>query len=422
MEKRLSLLIIPLLAFSSVLLFSGCQKRGCTNPNSINYDPEATRDDGSCILPGGGGNGNPVELCGEITQDVTWGPTGATPDYLVTCDLTLNADVVVEPGVVIVVENDHGIDISYNGSLKAIGTATEPIRFMGESDVAGTWEGLFFHANNVNNQLDHCDIRGGGSSSHDGAEDLKCNIRVDNNAQLRISNTTLAKSTAYGMYVEGLSHDTESPIKAFSAVTFEDNGTFPLSVPAPVVNDLDGAGSSFSGNGRFQVEIRAGRMLGTHVWESMDVPYLVSGPPHVGYTPDVGNLEVREGVILQFAADQGLEFGLGATGYISMEGTASQPIFLTGEQDVPGSWKGIYFDTDNVLNKLKHVRVYYGGAGAFTGNSQSHGNVVVDGTLFVEDVEVKYSSTCGVSSRADSDYTEGNNVDVSSNVNDYCTY
>ncbi|MEM9985041.1 MAG: hypothetical protein AAF804_08075, partial [Bacteroidota bacterium] len=40
-------------AFALVLMLGGlssCEQAGCTNPFSDNYDPEATTDDGSCIL------------------------------------------------------------------------------------------------------------------------------------------------------------------------------------------------------------------------------------------------------------------------------------------------------------------------------------------------------------------------------------
>ena len=33
-----------------LILSSGCAEEGCTNPNSDNYNAEATKDDGSCIL------------------------------------------------------------------------------------------------------------------------------------------------------------------------------------------------------------------------------------------------------------------------------------------------------------------------------------------------------------------------------------
>lgn len=39
-----------LLFFSLCILAYSCNKKGCTDSNAVNYDPNATKDDGSCIL------------------------------------------------------------------------------------------------------------------------------------------------------------------------------------------------------------------------------------------------------------------------------------------------------------------------------------------------------------------------------------
>ena len=40
---------IFLLAIVSVAVLSSCKKEGCTDPMSLNYDPDAGKDDGSCV-------------------------------------------------------------------------------------------------------------------------------------------------------------------------------------------------------------------------------------------------------------------------------------------------------------------------------------------------------------------------------------
>ena len=40
--------LITLLMCISLITFSGCGKKGCTDPNSVNYNQDATKDDGSC--------------------------------------------------------------------------------------------------------------------------------------------------------------------------------------------------------------------------------------------------------------------------------------------------------------------------------------------------------------------------------------
>jgi len=50
--------IIFILALAtSFALFTGCsKKKGCTDPISVNYDPDAEKDDGTCEYAGSGGD------------------------------------------------------------------------------------------------------------------------------------------------------------------------------------------------------------------------------------------------------------------------------------------------------------------------------------------------------------------------------
>ena len=110
--------------------------QGCTDPNALNYDADATEDDGSCvyapdavqtIYPGG-----------EISSNVTW-----TKDYT----YTLTGRVVVPSGVTLTIEagtvvkaypgqeaNACALIVARGGMIMAEGTASEPIIFTSTAD------------------------------------------------------------------------------------------------------------------------------------------------------------------------------------------------------------------------------------------------------------------------------------------------
>ena len=50
MKSSATYLILCFFMFGCLFSISSCSKKGCTNPKSDNYNPEARKDDGTCIL------------------------------------------------------------------------------------------------------------------------------------------------------------------------------------------------------------------------------------------------------------------------------------------------------------------------------------------------------------------------------------
>ena len=72
-----------------------------------------------------------------------------------------------------------------------------------------------------------------------------------------------------------------------------------------------------------------------------------------------GTLTVPPGVTIAFANGAGIT--VSNQGALKAVGTADKPIVFTGQTKAKGSWLGIFFQSNNVLNQLSYATVEYAG-------------------------------------------------------------
>lgn len=319
----------------------------------------------------------PTISCDDINSNTVWQDRGDGVDYILDCILSVNAKLTIEPGVVIQCNSGSGIIIETGGSLVAAGTLADPIEMKGEVDVPAVWKGLYIKSNNVLNELNYCSVSNGGSGSFEGNSTKVANIRLSLNAKLKLTNSTIRSSGKEGLLVDGLDSDDLNPIASFSNNNFKDNLNYPISAIASIATMLDGTASSYTANTNNKILLRGGRMFGSHVWQKMDIPYLIQGIASVGYYTDNGNLTIQPGVRVQFAGDAGLCTGDYSTAsWMNITGTASERVTLTGEIASPGAWKGIAFQSTSPNNTISFADVSYGGSSSYTGNTSQRGNIM----------------------------------------------
>ncbi len=94
-------------------------------------------------------------------------------------DFTYNVNVEIEAGTRIEFENQTHLRINENGSLKAVGTSTEPIIFTGTDNVPGSWAGIhMYFTTSPLNELNNVLIEYAGQGSDNVALYLWANPRI----------------------------------------------------------------------------------------------------------------------------------------------------------------------------------------------------------------------------------------------------
>lgn len=339
--------------------------------------------------------------CEDINTNQVWEDKGDGIDYILDCTILVNAKLTIEPGVNILVKSGAGIMVETGGTLVAAGTSTKEITFKAENDVAGVWRGIYVKSNDVQNELTYCNISNGGGASFDGNTTKLANVRVGINAKLKLLNCVVAKSAKDGLLVDGFDSDNLNPITAFSSNTFNGNQNYPISAIASVGNVLDGTGSTYTGNTYNKVLFRGGRMYGAHTWKKMNVPYLIQNIASAGYYNDFGSLTIEPGVNIQFAGDAGLCTGDYSTGsWLSIVGTSTERITLTGETLSPGAWKGVAFQSTSPNNRVSYADISYGGSSSYTGATQKKANLHAgawsNGTFTIDNTSITNSEAWGI--------------------------
>jgi hypothetical protein len=341
-----------------------------------------------------------VISCNEITTPTIWPDKGLAVDYILDCDLIVSDKLTISPNVTIQCRNNASITITENGAIVAVGSSTSPIVLKGEVETPGYWKGLFIQSNNPQNELSFFTISHGGSASFDGLSDRKANIRLKFGSKLSLTHSTISYSAQEGLFAEGVDTDLENPFLEFSENSFSNNASYPISIIAASVKTLD-VTSVYSANGSQFINVRGGRMVGTHQWKPLAIPYRIQGIASVGNYEDFGNLTIEPGVEIRFAGDAGLCTGDYSTGsWMKILGTSANRITLTGTSSLPGAWKGIAFQSTSPENESAFTDISFGGSSSYTGNTNQKANIIAGawspGSFNISNSTISNSAAWGV--------------------------
>jgi len=188
--------IIPI-----VVLFvaaTSCRKKGCTDVDADNYNPEATKDDGSCSF----------DLVSWYTDVMIGSTTYHQLSDTIHEDITLTSGenwllsggVFIPDGITLTIEQGTTIyatlgestflSILQGGTIDACGTSSAPIVFtsVSSSPVAGDWVGIILNGQAIKNGGTFATSVGGtgdyGGDNNFDNSGLLCYVRVEYAGQI----------------------------------------------------------------------------------------------------------------------------------------------------------------------------------------------------------------------------------------------
>lgn len=293
-----------------------------------------------------------AEIEERIIEDNTTLEAGC---YLVTTgDLVVqeDANLTLNPGVVLKFGANRELEVQSGGSLTAEGTASNPIVLTAIDPTPGFWQGVEYRfANSSRNRLKYVQIEYGGSGNST-QSNLEITASTSSPSRLSISNSTLRHSAGYGFDAER-----GSVIDEFTSVQIIENDSALLLDP----NDLGSmtAPLLIAGNGSDEFELTLATIEEAITLADYGVPYRVPG------MNVRASVEITANTVVRVASGQGITVEGNSGGSLKITGTPEQPVIVTGVDPSSGSWDGINYRFSNSANNvITNAVIEYGGSGS----------------------------------------------------------
>jgi hypothetical protein len=317
----------------------------------------------------------------EITENTTWEDLepGDAIDYLIQCEISVkgNALLTIEPGVIIAFEGDNsGIFTSEGGGVKAVGTASNPVKLVGSSENKGVWKGIYFGSNHPENRLEYVTVRNAGrTASGQSGEKGAVQLSLGDQSKAAIVNCTIENNDGYGIFITD-----ESVLTEFSGNIITDNGGAPVGLYFNQVGVLDAA-SDYLGNSNSYVEVRENDVKDSPVsMAKINVPYRFVESRRYNIN---NSLTISPGNVLEFSTGAGFRLGeqasdcLTTTGTLNATGTSGEHIVFKGVTAGKGTWLGIGINSSSPNNKLIYCDISGGGSDDLYNASDFSANITL---------------------------------------------
>ncbi|MEM6346604.1 MAG: hypothetical protein AAF927_22135 [Bacteroidota bacterium] len=267
-------------------------------------------------------------------------------DYCVAGNYDILADVVVEPGVTILMKNGAKITVKTGGSFQSIGTETEKITIRGELLLtAGQWKYIRFNSDNTDNRLEHTNINGGGSD-----DTYDAMVFIGYNAYAKIDNCNVSFSQSHGIKCE----DGRSRLGGLANTDVSFCEIFPVHIDAKHLRFIESTNSG-TGNGNDKINVKASQLSDPTTWKKSPLlPYRLDGSLSI-----IDEVTVEAGTSIFMASGAKIRINGGS---LNCVGTESEKIRFLADNWTSGSWGYISFISSNSSNnRFEHCVISDGG-------------------------------------------------------------
>ena len=301
-----------------------------------------------------------IATANSIEQDTIW-PALPVPIHSDGV-LVSTGNFSMEAGTNVLFDKNASITVQPDATLSLVGTENNPITLSGINEAPGSWIGLNYVFSDNNNELRYVTLQHAG-----GTDELDAAINVNANSvattRLSLSNVTIMNNANFG-----ISAGSEAEFPEFSNITITGNDKLAnMGIYAAQVFNNPG---NFTGNGLDAIQLGESSLVfyGDVELSNATVPY------YAGDISSTNTITLEAGVSMLMDINSIIE--IYQNGALISNGTAAEPVTLTGRMQLPGYWVGLeYFLATNPLNRLTHTVVSYGGGTTGAGGIDNSANV-----------------------------------------------
>ncbi len=378
--------------------------KGTTNTALLYKGPDIPGDITGNTLEGN--KSNIIFLGGTVAHSETWNNGGSPIQFEGSVTVVSGATLTITKGVLML---NPGMTVK--GTLKAEGTAEEPIVFAGAKEEPGSeWCVIWFSPGSSASVINHAEVRHGGGCNtgaigiYGSSPTIENSTFQDNHGYAikvaeggspEIANNRILNSGTHGIYYKTASTQTgEVNIHGnyveggLNGIIVENNGTgavFGKTLGGNTVKgttntallykgpDIPGdiTGNTLEGNTADEIQI-SGTVGHSQTWSLGNAPAKFIGAVTV---PSGVTLSLQPGVYIRNPL-------LTVFGTLRAEGTASRPVALTGAaQAESGEWGGIRLESGSGASVLNFVEVAFGGSGGAMLNIKGVSPTVTNSTF-----------------------------------------